>query len=184
MWGSWYGRVSYKIFYCRDDVACHKCMVFTSTTCLVVLCLHSYGVFWLLLLYIIKFKQVLEFFSWFWAQLLRHKLRIISHISKKNWNNFWAVQNKIIRKKLSTMASCLSSQKSESYGVMTMIVKTYSVHNNEIPPKTHQNHPKFFCGSMPPDPVCIHGTTLWLQGGLPYRLSWKCSYSPVFLELF
>ena len=53
-----------------------------------------------------------QFFSWFWAQFLRHNfwaqfLRTIGHISENNWNNFWAVQNRIIGRKLSTMASCL-----------------------------------------------------------------------------
>ena len=36
-----------------------------------------------------------------------HKLRIIGHVSENNWNNFQAVQNRIIGRKLSTIASCL-----------------------------------------------------------------------------
>ena len=38
-----------------------------------------------------------------------HKLRIIGYISEKNWKNFQAVQNRIIGKKLSIIASCLVS---------------------------------------------------------------------------
>ena len=69
--------------------------------------LHSYSDF----LCIIKFKEavLLE------LNFLGHKLRIIGHVNENNWNNFQVVQNRIIGRKLSTIASCLLPSLSEYY---------------------------------------------------------------------